>query len=351
MNGIQIIAAGRDISGVVTEIEKEDALGTLGVSLRFSVPWGDRISYSDDPPRLGDQVTLYRDGVDVFSGVITADDTTEQSRSYTCHDFCWYLNKSKITVQFSQISVAQAIETTLGEVGISARIIDTMPAAVEETCYCETPSAILSRLMERQSDNDGEEYHIYASRIMEKLLIVERVGSVKPDIYLGEITSPERSETLDGVVNRVEYVTGDSSGYSNTGIFAENTGSVEQYGMIQDIIIAGEEDKDAQTIVNTRIERKSEPIPRVTIECKGDFNLRAGVRIPITVPVVEIAGEYIVESVTNSIRGGTHRMQVTLRAKTNARGYRQTVEESVERNALLILHNKNGKEERFHVRD
>lgn len=349
MNDIMLVAAGKNISGIVTEISTEDALGTLGASMHFSLPWGDRIAYNLTPPGLGDPVTLYKGGNAVYNGVITAEDVSQDRRSYTCHDFCWYLNKSKITIQFDGITVAAAILATLGEVGINARIMPDMHAEVEATCYCETPAAILQRLLERQSDTDGEDYHIYASKTVDKSLHVEKVGAVKPGTVLQQITSPSRSETLDGMVNRVEYMTGDSSGYYHTGIFAENTESVKQYGMIQDIIIAGDEDKDAQTIVNTRVERKSEPIPRVTVECKGDFNLRAGVTVYASAPIVGVAGDYIVEQVNNNIAGGTHRMTVTLRGASKAREYAQTVVEDVKKNGILILHNKEG--EKLHVRD
>lgn len=349
MNTITLTADGVNLSAVVTEITLEDATDTLGASLSFKIPWGDTLSYSGSVPTLGAQIALYEDGTSVFAGVVTAEEIAEQSRSYTAHDFCWYLNKSKITVQFAAITVAQAIYATLDEVGVQVRVNPDMYAQVEETCYCEAPSTILSRLLERQSDNDGEEYHIYASKTMENMLIVERLGSITPPhMTLAEITSPQNSKSLEDVVNRVEYVTGDSSGYTHTGIYAENADSVERYGMIQEIIIAGDEDKDAQTIVSTRVSRKSEPIPHVTVECAGNFSLRAGVKIPVYAPTVEASGDYIVERVRNEIREGEHRMSVTLRGISSARSYTESVNESVQKNALLILHNK--EEERFHVR-
>ena len=159
---------------------------------------------------------------------------------------------------------------------------------------------------------------------------VEEVGSRSAGTVLAEITSPQREESIEDVRNRIKYVSGDSTGYYDTGISAEDGDSIAKYGVMQELIVAEEEDTDANAIVNNRLLQKKNPVPKVSLECAGSWVPRCGQRITLAEPITGISGEWILESIDRAMANGEHRMKMSLSAHSATQTYEKILAEEIQ---------------------
>lgn len=330
----------KDYGASVVSLSLSDAMDQLGARLEFSIPWSDIASENAAPPSLGDSVTFSTSGDDAagahFAGLVTEAENSADRRKYICYDFCWYLNKTQITIQFADISVSDAIRELWAQCDIQAKLLADIPTTISETCYCETPSGILSKLLDEAENDTGKQYYAYAEIGNQNVVNVEEVGNRKSKAVLREITSPERSISLNGVTNHAVYVSGDSSGYYDTGTYAEDAESIERYGRITEIIIAEEEDANAQKIVSNKVYANAEPRPSASINCAGVWTLRPGWRVDAVDATTGIAGEWVVQEVSHTLEGGEHRTRLSLKAYKKAKTYEETVEEETKDNSDAI---------------
>lgn len=325
----------RDLADVAIDVELSNSLDQLGASLTFSLPWSDQAGKNIASPTLGDTISLVSyigiNGGLVFSGVVTDVENQPDRRKITCHDFCWYLNKTKVTIQFSGVSVTEAIRALWDECGISVSRMAKIETIVSETCYCETPAGILNKLLTEAENDTGKRYYAYAEQGNRHVINVEQVGADKTHGVFTEIVSPTKKLSLDDVVNHAVYISGDSSGYYDTGVSAEDAESIAKYGRITDLIIAEEEDISAQKIVETRVRSKSTPKATATLEGAGWFP-RPGQRIDWSDSTVDASGEWVVEEMSVKWSGGEARLHVQLSEYTEFTPYEEAVAEEVATN-------------------
>ncbi len=331
MEDISIVVNGTDIAPAVISAAHTSSLDTLGDKFTFQIPYSDLTRYNIPPLQIGDDVRLWADGLSPFIGMITKTSHTENARSYTCYDPCWYLNKSQITMQFVGVTIREAIISLMDECGIEPFMVADIAATVDETCYLETPAKIMHKLLERARDITGRRYHAYYGGF--RRVNVEEVGSRSAGTVLAEITSPQREESIEDVRNRIKYVSGDSTGYYDTGISAEDGDSIAKYGVMQELIVAEEEDTDANAIVNNRLLQKKNPVPKVSLECAGSWVPRCGQRITLAEPITGISGEWILESIDRAMANGEYRMKLGLSAYTTMPTYEETFAEEIQAEA------------------
>ena len=322
MTDITLTAAGRAVTGLASEITLSASLDTLGSCLTCTVPWQEGM---DEIAALADPVRLYRGAARVFSGIVTKVEASENARRITAYDFAYYLNKSKITIQFCGVSVTEALRATFAAAGVSSFLLPNIAVTAEETCLSETPAAIIAKLLTRARDVGGIEYHAYADPVREGTVDIEEVGQTAVSVALREITAPSRTISLDEVRNRVTYT--DSEG-TDTGISAEDAASIARYGLLADVLSSSSDDLYAPAIVQMRVRRQKDPLPTAELECAGHFFPRPGQRVPLTVPSAGSAGEWVVSSVAHTLHGGEHRMKLSVRRQVYGRSYAEEVREA-----------------------
>lgn len=352
MKKLKITADGRDITAAACAVTLTSSLDTLGASLTFEVPHSDIPRYQLQKIELGGTVRLYDNYTCVFIGKVTSVRTGANTRAYTCHDLGWYLNKSRITIQFTGITVTEAISAVFSEIGAHTGSIAEIGATVEDTCYLETPAAILDKLLSEAEDKTGQRYYIdtsYAPAGQDSTYFgVYKIGQLSTGASAAEPTGAEREESLENVVNRAVYVSGDSSGYA-VETEAEDADSRERYGTISEVIAASEEDENAVEIVHNIVYAKANPIPTAHLECAGDFAVKAGHRFQFSDAVIGASGEWYVHSVTNTADGGEHRMQLNIVQLTESRRYTEEIKDKVESNTQNIHFNITGTDPRKDV--
>lgn len=328
MEDISIVVNGTDITPAVTSASLSSSLDTLGNKFTFQIPYSDLARYNIAPMQIGDDVRLWADGLSPFIGIITKTSHTENARTYTCYDPCWYLNKSQITMQFTGVTIREAVISLMEECGINPSMVADIAATVDETCYLETPAKILDKLLERARDVTGHRYHAYYGGF--RRVNVEEVGTRSAGVVLVELVSPQREESIEDVRNRIKYISGDNTGYYDTGISAEDADSIAKYGVMQELIVAEEEDTDANAIVNNRLLQKKTPVPKASLECAGSWVPRCGQRITLEEPITGISGEWLLEGIDHTLANGEHRMKLSLSAYSATQTYEETIAEEVQ---------------------
>lgn len=332
---LRVIVAGADITAAVTSLEHTSAVGTLGDKATFGIPYSDLTRYNIAPIHIGDRVEIYdddtasaayRSGIYVrgasnvrrFSGVVTSARYGENTREYVAYDPMWWFGKSKITMQFVGETFREAVRSLCQELGVTLASCPNAAATAEETCCAETPAQIIKKLLTRAEDMTGTRYNArYAGT---NAIAIEEVGARVSAAVLREITTPERQEQLDDVRNRIVYVASDADGYVEEA-YAEDAASMAQYGVLQDIVIAGDDSENADVIVHNRLYRQRYPKPTASLECAMDWLPKVGERIAVTVPVVQLGGEWVIERIARTYTKGEARMRFELSMYTVTEHY------------------------------
>jgi len=112
-------------------LEWHNSIDELATSMSFQIAkpqqeWANRYT-----PEIGDAVRLYA-GCEIFRGIIIDVDYGDPSyNKYTCYDAGWYLNKTKDTYQFYNITVRECIRKILEDLSIPTDSISSADGSDE----------------------------------------------------------------------------------------------------------------------------------------------------------------------------------------------------------------------------
>ena len=248
---------------------------------------------------LGDTVKVYEDWKSYFVGMVTEVTTTEQKLTLRAYDSCYYLNKSKRTIQFSNMTVSEALAELWKQCGIFNHHCPDMAATIDSVCYAETPAQIAKELITAQTDVYGGEYYIVSDSF--NSVEVYEVGELTCDVGLCAIISPSYSVSLEGVKNRVSLIVSDGSGYNITETASDNK-SINKYGLLAEFVTVSQDASAAVASAQNRLASLSRIIGEGSVTVKGDWALTAvGRRIRVNEPVSGLSGEYVINSVSHKL--------------------------------------------------
>ena len=321
---LQLIVNGVDITPAATVLTLDSSLDVLGDCVKFAIPWSDLARYNIAPIGLGQTVQLNSGYSRVFDGVVTSREHTETSRAYIAYDFCYYLNKSKIFIQFDAgVAVSEAIAKLWDTLGITRVNLPRMstPVSVEKTTYfTETPSQILKKLLAIETNVTGIEYYAYASQYGR--IDIEPVGYMEtavPD--LRTMSAPRYKQTLDDMRNSVQVVVGNVNDLTDPlGGSIENGLSTRTYGTIREIINLDEDEAAfAEIIARMTLRRKAYPLDNGEVTVLGDWRALRGKRLNIQEPVTGFNNTFVIRAVTHSVNPAVppHTMTMTVEEYNN----------------------------------
>ncbi|MCI5891816.1 MAG: hypothetical protein MRZ66_00200 [Clostridiales bacterium] len=125
-------AKTHNVTSCLGSLEWHNSEAELATSMSFQIakPQQDWQEYYT--PEIGDVVRLYTN-CETFRGVIIeVDYGNPQYNKYTCYDAGWYLNKTKDTYQFYNITVRECIRKILEDLSIPVDSISGMTSKGEE---------------------------------------------------------------------------------------------------------------------------------------------------------------------------------------------------------------------------
>lgn len=307
---MQLIVNGSDLMPRVSRYGLSSSLGTLGDRLTFAIPT-DSTDRSPPGADLGAAVRLAGDARSLVyhDGIITARRYTDTSREFTAYDFCYYLNKSPICIQFPEQRVDRAIAQLWDELGIKYTRLPRMQGVIEAVTYIKTPSAILSTLLEFERDVSGVEYFAAANGYGK--IDILPVGYLRTGLVLRAVSSPVMSDSLDAMRNRIYYAI-KSDDTVNVTAEAADEASIAQYGQIAEYIIDSAEPIYTAQIAQQRLACKRIPLPTGELTVLGDWSATIGTVIAVDDPVTQLVGDFIIDAVTHDVHDDVHLMTLGL---------------------------------------
>lgn len=313
---MQIIANGRDYMPRVQRYGLAASLGTLGDRLTFSIPTD---STDPLPPEidLGAAVRLAGDAksLSYFDGIITSRRYTDTAREFTAYDFCYYLNKSQICIQFPKQRTDRAIAQLWNELGIKFTRLPPMQGVIEAITYIKTPSAILRTLLDFEQDVSGVEYFPVADGY--GVIDILPVGYLRSGLTLTGISSPVMADSLDEMRNRIYYAI-KSDDTVNVTAEAADEASIARYGQIAEYIIDSAEPIYTAAVAAQRLARKRVPLPTGELTALGDWTASVGSIIAVDDAVTGLKGDFIIDAVTHDVTDGLHLMTLGLSQRGGA---------------------------------
>ncbi len=273
------------------------SMSQLGACVKATFPRADNEDNAN--ASLGDKVEVRDNGVSYFFGMITEVTTTDTKMSLIAYDCCYYLNKSKIMIQFDGISVSDALSELWKQCSLNCRHMPQMLHQVESIHYAQAPGDIAKALISAEEENNGGEYYL-ASESFNSVEIY-RVGELSCGVSLTAIIAPTKSQTLEGIKNRVSIIVSDGEGYSEIETAGDGA-SIAKYGVLQEYISVSSDASAAVGIAQNRLKQLKTILAEGNVTVAGNWALTAvGRRININEPVSGLVGAYVITSVSHKL--------------------------------------------------
>ena len=304
--------------GVTWKTERRGAPGQL----EFTVVKDETLGFHE-----GDSVRLYVDDTPVFFGfVFTKSRDKEHRIKVTAYDQLRYL-KNKDTLTYKEWDCAKLINTLADSYGLSE---ERDLASTEYICpqMVEDNSTLFDMILnhlDKVTEATSKMYVLYDNF---GTLVLKDIEKMYVPYWIREenIENFDYQTSIDGeTYNIVKIILSDSEGSVRHVYTAKSTQNINKWGILQ-LTEELDSDKysseDAKVLcadildLYNRVERK--------LSLKGvigDLRVRAGTWIPVTMNLGDIvlgdvnentAKPMIVESVTHTWEGGSHKMDLTL---------------------------------------
>ena len=305
-----ILIAGTSSSDWLEQVQLKQSLSTLGACLTFQLKNDDLTP--PPKPNVGDRVSLIDDGTTYFYGMVTETTDTYKNISVTAYDECYYLNKTKITIQFAdQITTTEAIQELCKKIALRISYIPLMKNPVDAVYYASTPSDIMAELLSNEESANGGKYYKTSENFAS--ITIRRWGSLSSGVALSAIIDATRTVSLDGIKNRVTLLVKDGDDYivSET---ASNALSIAKFGILQEYVITSEDADNAVAYVQNKLNALSALLDEGEITVLGDWRLsQPGKRITVVEPITRLSGEYVIESAIQKKSEGHHETTLSLK--------------------------------------
>lgn len=309
-----------NITQLVSSLSWSSNVDTLGEELSFDYAYNDVFHINKfDVIELGDTVILFNEGIALHRYIIVSESINGRvSKSYTCFDYAYYLNKNMTVIQF-KISASEAIKKLCDKLNIKHNIV-AMPTMIKQIYKVEV-SSIISDIMEQVKKETGTKYRmemvddVLTIRKQSDLLInpVVRLSSVTPLFPVtNAISNPSRSISVEDMKNKVIVSTSDDT---LTKIYAESSDatSIKKFGLMTEVItVDAKNAAQARNMAKNTLAELNKVTEDVSLELIGHDDIKAGRLIDINEPITGIVGRYLIKSVNHTESNGIHRVSVEL---------------------------------------
>lgn len=311
----ELYANGNRITNIVGNLTWKNSIYELSTTMSFETPKpvGSYMSDLIYVPVVGDiiqQVT----NAEIFRGVIIkVDDGDRFVNKYDVVDLGWYLNKTKQTYQFKNISAADAIKELCADLSITVAELPELETSINEIYFDQTVSDILTNILDKCGGDYNYDLVPSGLRIYEigsKIAYPEfTVASNIPQQYSvdfrGEVS---HSQSIEEMKNSVKITSEKDNVYTELKVL-QNREYIDKYGFLQEIIKIDPDKENVDEAASTALNEycKVDESYSFTIIEKYDSYTRAG-------EIIAVDGvNYVIESTDHSFKGGQHYNRLELR--------------------------------------
>ncbi|AIY81018.1 hypothetical protein FDB15_18130 [Clostridium botulinum] len=293
-----------------TEVKLANSFTQIAAELNFTMPHTTlSSSLVAVNVELGDTVTLHYKDKQLFYGKVidTEKKGKEESLKVTCYDFCWWICKSNITKNFSNIPILQALLDVYGEIeapnmidkelGTNGDILLNSHLVIDKPA-----SKVLQAIYSEITKQTGVYYYMHqdeygvctiteADKYYSNLTIKMPSSQNSAD---GNLIDYEINESMENMITSVAIYNADGSKAKygvdehdevvNT-ITLEDT-DLNRFGNIQESMTMDENGdiSKAKNEAKQLLQKKSIPSKELEVICLGDIDYRVAYCVMVKIP-------------------------------------------------------------------
>lgn len=298
-----------EITQFIGNVSWGNNVDTLGVQFEYDVAYSDMPYIAKDITKVGD-IIVFKDGnIEVFKGINVSEDNNGRSpKHYVAFDFAYYLNKSKVVIQFNNIAASEAIKRLMKQFNIKSSIV-SIPTKINKIYKEETVSDIIKDIIEQAEKELGTKYRM---EMRSSALYIVKQSELYAGVQVNAISNPSRSLSIEEMKNSI-IITSSGEESSKVVAQAKDGSNISKYGLLQEVKSVEDKDiKKAQTIANNLLKELNKIGEEVSLELFGNSQVRAGKVLVINEPISGITGKYLIKDCKHSLSNGIHKMSLTL---------------------------------------
>ena len=255
--------------------------------MNFEVAKSDTRYVNTYAPQVGSIINLFTNA-EIFRGIVIAvDDADETRNKYTVTDFGWYLNKSKETYQFNNMSAYKAINKVCADFNIPIDTIPELKTEIKQIYVDKAISDIISNILELCGGGYNFDVTPQGLRIYKYGEIYAypelRITPNTPLIYSPSLRGGvSHSVSIEDMKNSIKVITEADSVYTVQTVL-KDTDSIYKYGVLQEIVKIDPEKESANTVAKNKLaelNKQSETFSLEMIEAVDSYT-RAGMAMDI----------------------------------------------------------------------
>lgn len=321
---LYLVKNGKRVKLNYGDVTWRDNIDTLGMEFSTTLPRNqdDRHMARYDIAEVGDKIIFMNKKNEIFQGIITTVDFDRYSKKITAHDYAYYLNKSKVIIQFNKVKASTAISRLCKKNNVPVGKIDNMSTNITEIYNNQSVSDIIKDILEKQEKNVGGKYRMEMRS--GKLYVIKHtnlkikpmfkpapnVSIYDPRVSFGDIS---RTDTLDGMVNKV-IVIEEKDKKIRTLATTVDKNSLNKYGLFQEVVsVDKEEAKNANKIAKRTLDENKGVQQTISITMPGDDKVRAGRVIAIENKTYGLKGDYLITDCSHEYKNNNRYMKLEVK--------------------------------------
>lgn len=304
-----IKADGKDITQLVGNITLDSNLDSLGDQLNFETAYSKEKFFPKADVSEGSIIQLF-DKEEIFRGIAVSKEVDRTKQTFSCFDFAFYLNKTKLIKQFKKVQADKAIKQLLSELNVPCGTISPMTVVISKIYYDKEVSAIIKDILEEVTKATGQRYVIEMNKgkldiIKDTELIVnysvKLAENLAPLNINQVISNPRKTYSIEEMKNSIVIYTGGEEKF-NVVASAKNDALISKYGLLQETAsVDGKDVAQARNIANNMLKELGKVLVDGSVDVIGDFKLRAGRTLVLNEPITGLVGKYKIKSASHSI--------------------------------------------------
>ena len=308
----KLLADGVDISCYAGGLSWQNTIDELATKMNFEVAKSGTRYVNTYMPQIGSIINLYTN-IEIFRGiVIDVDDGSDTVNKYTVCDFGWYLNKSKETYQFNNMTAYKAIKKVCEDFNIPIDSVPELNTPIKQIYVDKTVSDIIANILDLcggsyNFDVTPQGLRIYpygAYLATPEFRITPNTPLVSSPSLRGGVS---HSVSIEDMKNSIKVISEADNVYTVKTVL-KDTDSIYKFGVLQEVVKIDPEKENAKTVAETKLKELNTPKETFSFDMieSVDSYTRAGMAIVLD----EV--RYLIEGTNHSIKNGIHHVKVDL---------------------------------------
>ena len=319
----------REITAYTNNYERSDGIDTLGQEFSFDLadnPFdfnmmgtrlaiGGKIEFSNQVSNNNKSATTTlneepKEEV-VFQGIIVSEKQSGANKyTYTCFDYCFYLNKSEIEIQFNGVSGLEAIKKVCKENDVPLGNVADIKTKIKKIYQGQPVSDVIKDIIKQATEETGYKYRLEYRE--GKVHVEDYKDLVLDKVITQPINNYSRDLSMEDMRNSIVAISSKEKSKSVKSTIQDDE-SIKKYGLIKKIIKVDDK-KQAQTaqIAKKTIQDSNKIKEKLSLTLLGDDTVRSGRVIIINDYTVDIHDKFLVTNCKHNY-GVNHTMTLDLK--------------------------------------